>query len=173
MPWKRVALSAFGLLFIAWLAGVALQTFDSEGVARRSATAAAPAATFTPSTLGRIPVSAVTFVPVATLSPTRAPTPRPTVDSRIKGGTEARIATRGISQIHMTVDREARDEWRSHALANDQAAQRMMVANGIAVAVADGTRILVLEHEGTSTRVRVLEGPHADKIGWVGYEFIR
>jgi hypothetical protein len=65
-----------------------------------------------------------------------------------------------------------------HALAkaldgHDQAKLEQMVAQGKAVEVIAGTRAKVIGESYNEREIRILDGPMANKTGWVPFEWLR
>jgi hypothetical protein len=55
----------------------------------------------------------------------------------------------------------------------DQAKTEEMVANGKAVEVIAGTRAKVIGESNNERRIRILDGPQANRTGWVPFEWLR
>lgn len=88
-------------------------------------------------------------------------------------GQEAHVWTDGLPEIHLSVDRAARDEWNKSVVANDIIGIRQLIARGSAFPVSDGTRVLVLEQDWFDARVRILEGRQSGRTGWLAHENVR
>jgi len=55
----------------------------------------------------------------------------------------------------------------------DRAKTQEMVANGKAVMVIAGTRAKVIRESFGEREIRILDGPEANKTGWVPFEWLR
>lgn len=154
---KRLTLAVLALLVLGWAAGslvIALRLNPPETLQATPQT--------TPIRASPTAMPAPTATSVATLRPAM-----PIV------GQEAHVWTDGLPEIHLSVDRAARDEWNKSVVANDIIGIRQLIARGRAFPVSDGTRVLVLEQDWFDARVRILEGRQSGRAGWLAHENVR
>jgi hypothetical protein len=77
---------------------------------------------------------------------------------------ELRIAS---GSIVVSVSEQAYDEFQTLAIAEDLIGIAQLVADGVAFTVPSGTAALVIDRGFEKRRVRILEGEHAGRTGWV------
>ncbi|MCZ7571112.1 MAG: pentapeptide repeat-containing protein [Ardenticatenaceae bacterium] len=90
-------------------------------------------------------------------------------------GSEARLQAGG-KWTWVARDRQAYEEYGDAAVRDDTYGLRELIATGRIFPVPNGTRVLILDHGGflySATKVRILEGEHTGRSGWVPSEWVR
>jgi hypothetical protein len=85
---------------------------------------------------------------------------------------EVRLKSDENASVPVFESEDGMDEWTSAAAADDEHGQRQAIAKDGFV-VSGGTRCKKIEGGFTKVRVRILEGPHTGKAGWVPREWAR
>ena len=99
-------------------------------------------------------------------------TPRtPTPARHARWGGDGVLRSTGGGPLPVAVDRDAYEEFNT-AVPRDKYGVQELLLSGRVFSVEDGTEVLVIETGGFSYRIRILEGAHAGRDGWVAYEFV-
>jgi len=94
-------------------------------------------------------------------------------DSIAIQGDKAILRSSGSGKIWIAVDEKALDEYSEAALAKDKIGFQQLVTSGRLYSVDDGTtEALVLKTTFTRTKVRIMSGPHQERVGWVPREWV-
>ncbi|MDB5260544.1 MAG: hypothetical protein JWN37_775 [Candidatus Nomurabacteria bacterium] len=94
-----------------------------------------------------------------------------TIATRPKIGEEGYIKTT-LKYPFLAVDRESYDQIMKSAVAKDDRGIAEVIAGGGGFFVDNGTKVLVLDQEFGSRKVRVLEGDQINRTGWLVMEWI-
>ena len=105
-----------------------------------------------------------------TLGARSAPPPTTTFANPPAGG-EGRVRSLLGTDVSLGPDRRALDAYRLALIASLTATPRATSEPTI-LRLLNETRVLVLELDGTQTRVRVLDGDNAGREGWVYSEVV-
>lgn len=74
--------------------------------------------------------------------------------------------------IIVSVSEVALERFIKASIANDRLGVAQMVLNGEGFLVQSGTKILVIDSTTFQRKVRILEGEHFGRSGWVPYEWV-
>ncbi len=88
-------------------------------------------------------------------------------------GDEGILYVEGLDKVGVATTKAALDELTKASVARDSIGYARVYQEGRAFQVKTNTKILVLENTFTTTKVRILEGEHYGKSGWVPYEWIK
>lgn len=94
-----------------------------------------------------------------------------TSDKTVLAGEEG-ILDNGIDISSVAVTKEALNELNKAANAKDEIGYEQIFLQGNAFLVKSGTSVLVLDNDVFTVKVRILEGEHRGKSGWVPYEWV-
>lgn len=110
--------------------------------------------------------------PTAAQEPTASPVPPTTKPAFVpKVGEEAHLVSTA-SDVFVAVDDAAWDAMFKAIAAKDTEGMMQLVLAGKVFVVPVGTRVRVIEGGFTSVKVRILEGAHQAKAGWVPIEMV-
>jgi hypothetical protein len=87
-------------------------------------------------------------------------------------GAEA-ILDNGVDTVLVAINEKALDELVKAANAKDQIGLNLMLLEGQVFLVPCGIRIRILDRGFATSKIRILEGDHYAKAGWIPYEFTR
>jgi hypothetical protein len=87
-------------------------------------------------------------------------------------GEDGFLRSRGGGPLPVAVDEEAWQAMSDAVVAGDDYGMAELVATGRVLAVDSGTRVRVIDRALYRTKIRVLEGKHTGRGGWVAYEFV-
>lgn len=87
------------------------------------------------------------------------------------GDTVKIIAGQTSDEVPVAATKEADDEFSKVLNAKDEHGYNQLFASGKMFRVNKGTKALVIERSYTMAQVRILEGSHEGKAGWVPVEF--
>lgn len=81
-------------------------------------------------------------------------------------------STKLSTQVAVALTAKAYIDLNNAARAKDTIGYSNVFLRGDAIVADAGTTVRVIEIGLTSTKVRILDGPHAGRAGWVSYELI-
>jgi hypothetical protein len=64
-------------------------------------------------------------------------------------------------------------EWMKAIVAKDQQGQTLLISSGKIMFVKSGSGVLVIDTDWLERKVRILDGDHKGKSGWVLYEYVK
>jgi len=105
-------------------------------------------------------------------TPASSPTPAPAkeeVSDNLKIGEEGRLVS-DLDEITVAIDEKALDDFIDAAIAKDTIGYTQMLNSGQLFLVPKNTKVLVLDNKLFTTKIRILEGEHYGKSGWVPFE---
>lgn len=105
--------------------------------------------------------------------PVKPKVEKATTPKRAAPKTETKVLRSGEPYVPLALSKEAFEELNRAAGRRDVAAFANVFYRGQALEIPDGTRVEVIEGWLASRKVRVLEGRHAGRSGWVSYEFVK
>lgn len=73
----------------------------------------------------------------------------------------------------VAVTEAAFDELTKARAAKDKAGQMQLLTSGKTFMVKSGTKVLVIDSTFAKRKIRILEGEHGGKAGWVGVERVK
>ena len=88
-------------------------------------------------------------------------------------GYKEAVLDNGSVNTPLALSEAAFDELNRAAGRKDVKAFGAVFLRGDAVEVANGTRVQVIDGWLASRKVRILDGPHKGKTGWVAYEQVK
>lgn len=97
--------------------------------------------------------------------------PTPTTPSSYVGDTVSIIAGPNGDEIPVATTKEVDDEFAKVLYAKDEHGYKQLFASGKMFRVDRGTKALIIERSYAMAQVRILEGVHEGKAGWVPIEF--
>lgn len=84
------------------------------------------------------------------------------------------ILTRDVGTASpVAVTEEAMDQFLKAWRANDKYGVGSMFVSGLVFSVDHGTKVLVIDSKTFKRKIRILEGEHKYRAGWVAYEWVR
>ncbi len=72
----------------------------------------------------------------------------------------------------LAVDKKALDDLIQAQIADDKLGYSQMLGDGKLFIVDNGTKVKVIDIGFGKTEIRILEGEHLGKSGWIAYEFV-
>jgi len=76
------------------------------------------------------------------------------------------------AKIVVGIDKATEDEIVSSSIAGDTTGVALLVLDGKAFFVENGTKVKVIDKTMASVRIRILDGEEAGNSGWVPFEFV-
>lgn len=102
-----------------------------------------------------------------------APPPKQRSEKEVRNvGSEARLIV-DSGTVLVAADEAAYKRFLTLAVADDTLGIADMVMQGQAFLVPNGTKVKVIDSGFARREVRILEGEHFGRSGWVAYEFLR
>ncbi len=88
-------------------------------------------------------------------------------------GSDAQLYLAGRDSVLVAIDEKASGEMMTALAGRDQTALDALTESGRVLTIDNNTRVKVLQTAAGQTRVRILEGPHVLKEGWVSERWLR
>jgi hypothetical protein len=88
-------------------------------------------------------------------------------------GSEAYLYHKDLTVLIVADSKQSYDQFVKAQTANDKYAFNQMVRLGRLFPVKNATRVLVLDLDSFSWKVRILQGEHKNRVGWVAYEYAK
>ena len=120
-----------------------------------------------------IPTAVIVVVVLASAGGSDTSTSDTSVNSAISLGDEGYLRISNSDVITVLKTKEAFEEFTKSAVANDTYGMAKLVTDGQGFNVAVGTKVKVIDSDFAVRKVRILDGEHAMKDGWVAKEFIQ
>ncbi|MFO7172058.1 MAG: hypothetical protein DIU70_003685 [Bacillota bacterium] len=87
-------------------------------------------------------------------------------------GEVVRLRSPSTGQVPVAVDEQAYEALLSASVANDLDGINELIIAGKVFIVESGTQVRVLDLGFTRSKVRITDGPHAGRVGWVATDWI-
>lgn len=88
-------------------------------------------------------------------------------------GSEAVLYLKGSEVVLLADSKPAYKQFIKIQTAKDKHGFNQMVSAGKIFAVPNGTRVLILDLDLAAYEVRILQGEHKNRTGWIAYEFAK
>lgn len=135
------------------------------GIQQSAPVNASPTSTIAPPTMTPVPPAPTATVarPTPTPLPTATPTPK-----RLATGQQGTAKSDTLA----AVDDPSWDAMWKAITAKDQMGITELMLRGKVFMISQGTKVQAIDSSFTATKVRVLDGSHIGKAGWVPYEMV-
>jgi hypothetical protein len=88
-------------------------------------------------------------------------------------GSEVLLYDERVTIIIIADSKSSYDQLIRSLTANDKYARNQLLQSGKVYTVKKNTRALILDLDSFAWKVRILEGEHKNRVGWVMYEWAR
>lgn len=88
-------------------------------------------------------------------------------------GSEAVLYLKGSDVVLLADSKSSYKQFVKIQAAKDKYGFNQMVSAGKIFSVPNGTRVLILDLDSAAFEVRILQGQHRNRTGWIAYEFAK
>jgi len=96
-----------------------------------------------------------------------------TPESSVSVGKEGRLYSEGSLDLPVAVSEQALEETVQAFVSKDKYGQAELMIQGKWFPVENNTKVLVIDRSFARRKVRILEGKHKGRAGWVPMEFVK